>query len=692
MAKLTIKLFGPFQAELDGQPLSDFRSDKVRALLAYLAVSSQRPWSRSFLADLFWSDYPEESAQSNLSNSLWNLRSVIGDIHNRSEFIILNRSTLQFNPKSDYWLDVATFNELIDTSIKPGSSDQGPLLSNFEMALSLSQADFMEGFTIDSPPFETWLVKTRQEIHQKRIQALEWVTLAHESLNNLSTALDYSFEWLTKEPWDERACRLAMQILVRLGQRKKAMDQFELCRIRLAEDLGIEPQKETVLLYTRIQQDSYFSQPEIFPAIAPPEKRLDTGLPPEYLTKALIENLSPMPFFGHQAELDQLDLFFQEVIDRQGKFVCLTGEPGSGKTYLLHEFARRALKKHPDLLLLWGQCSAFTGQGDPYFPFLTVLQMLAGCFEPLIPGEIISLEHLETLWRCLPDMLQSLIDFGPDLLKVHFTDSRHFSLAKSHPAVLPELWHKLDTLLKLSSKNQTRQVAQNEQFTQVLTALSKDHPILLILDDLQWIDDGSASLLFHLGRQLVGKKILIIGAYRSEEVEIPQNDKPHPLYGIISELTAVYGKNCINLADSEGKQFINDLLISEPNALTPSFHQMLYIHTNGHPLFTIELLRGMQLREEIYRDKLGKWVESDHLNWEKLPARVEAVIGRRFKLLPPQCQSLMDAASVQGDVFNVEILSRVLNKPFIEVFNLLSNEVYKRHRLISPQGIQSIGN
>jgi DNA-binding SARP family transcriptional activator len=77
MARLSLQLFGPFQAELDGKPVSGFRSDKIRALLAYLAVEAHRPWSRAILANLLWPDFPEKTAQSNLRNALSNLRRVL---------------------------------------------------------------------------------------------------------------------------------------------------------------------------------------------------------------------------------------------------------------------------------------------------------------------------------------------------------------------------------------------------------------------------------------------------------------------------------------------------------------------------------------------------------------------------------------------------------------------------------------
>jgi len=79
MAHLSLSLLGPFQASLDGEPVTDFESTKVRALLAYLAVEANRPHRRDVLAGLLWPDWPDRDALSNLRYALSNLRQVIGD-------------------------------------------------------------------------------------------------------------------------------------------------------------------------------------------------------------------------------------------------------------------------------------------------------------------------------------------------------------------------------------------------------------------------------------------------------------------------------------------------------------------------------------------------------------------------------------------------------------------------------------
>lgn len=67
-----------------------------------------------------------------------------------------------------------------------------------------------------------------------------------------------------------------------------------------------------------------------------------------------------------------------------------------------------------------------------------------------------------------------------------------------------------------------------EQVTRVRQALARQAPLVLVVDDLQWAEPGSISLLFHLGRQLSGSRILIAGAYRPEEVSLGRDGGRHP--------------------------------------------------------------------------------------------------------------------------------------------------------------------
>jgi DNA-binding SARP family transcriptional activator len=123
MPRLDLNFLGVFSAILDGMPITTFESNKVRALLAYLAVESQRPYSRETLAALLWPDWPDSAARSNLRYALADLRKAIGDRGAEPPFLLITRNTLQFNTESDHRLDVAEYDGLVGA--KPRRSRSG---------------------------------------------------------------------------------------------------------------------------------------------------------------------------------------------------------------------------------------------------------------------------------------------------------------------------------------------------------------------------------------------------------------------------------------------------------------------------------------------------------------------------------------------------------------------------------------
>jgi len=94
MARLSLSLLGSFQVTLDGRPATGFKSNKERALLAYLAVEADRPHRREVLAGLLWPDWPDREALSNLRYALSNLRQAIGDRTAEPPFLIIARDAL----------------------------------------------------------------------------------------------------------------------------------------------------------------------------------------------------------------------------------------------------------------------------------------------------------------------------------------------------------------------------------------------------------------------------------------------------------------------------------------------------------------------------------------------------------------------------------------------------------------------
>src|SRR5215470_14566656 len=114
MARLSLSLLGAVQLSLDSAAVTTLDSDKVRALLIYLAIEAQQPHRRERLVGLLWPESAEGAARRSLNQALYNLRQAIDDQTATPPYLHIRREALQFNIASDHTLDVATFTTLLD--------------------------------------------------------------------------------------------------------------------------------------------------------------------------------------------------------------------------------------------------------------------------------------------------------------------------------------------------------------------------------------------------------------------------------------------------------------------------------------------------------------------------------------------------------------------------------------------------
>ena len=97
MTHLTLTLLGSFHVVREGVAINHFRSDKVRALLAYLAVEAARPHARASLCGLLWPDQSNAASLHNLSQTLLRMRESLGDMRRSTAFLDISRSAIQWN-------------------------------------------------------------------------------------------------------------------------------------------------------------------------------------------------------------------------------------------------------------------------------------------------------------------------------------------------------------------------------------------------------------------------------------------------------------------------------------------------------------------------------------------------------------------------------------------------------------------
>ncbi|MHB8625332.1 MAG: AfsR/SARP family transcriptional regulator [Aggregatilineales bacterium] len=113
MRTLSLSLLGSFQVRVEGVPVSHFPYVKLQALLAFLAVESDRPHRRETLAEMLWPDQPDQVARNNLRQSLSRLRKILHEDTADRPHLLVTTETIQLNAASDFELDVATFSALL---------------------------------------------------------------------------------------------------------------------------------------------------------------------------------------------------------------------------------------------------------------------------------------------------------------------------------------------------------------------------------------------------------------------------------------------------------------------------------------------------------------------------------------------------------------------------------------------------
>ena len=680
MSTLQIALLGSFQVSLEGQPVTAFESDKVRALLAYLVVEAAQPHRRETLSALLWPEMPETAARSNLRHVLANLRRAIDDYNADPPYLHITRQTIQFNQASQHELDTAVF------SFPSHTNQQRKTMA------ALYRGDFLAGFSIDSSTaFDEWAAVKREQFHRRMRQALHDLADAYAQRGQYEPALAFAQRQVTMEPWDEAAHQQLIRLLALADQRPAALAQYAACCRILKEELGISPTETTTTLHQNIRDGTW---PDDAARLLRPRYVFEETA----TSTSLSGGVAPPPplFVARDQELTQLNQFLNQACTNHNHVAFITGEPGSGKTTLMHAFARQAMAVHPDLLVVSGKCSAYTGSGDPYLPFLEITQMLTGNVEAQWETGDISTDHARRLWTVLPQVAEALLGNGRLLLNRFITSADLLPRAQARTRhQSPEQVPWLAQLAKWVQAGETVvPVSQTDLFAQfagLLETLARQWPLLLLLDDLQWIDSGSLNLLFHLGQHLRGSGIFILGAYRPGDVALGRDGQPHPLTGLINEFQRTFGPNQVDLSGGGGRPFIDALLDSEPNRLDETFRQELHRQTGGQALFTVELLRGLQERGDLIRNDDDQWVASSHLDWDISPARVEAAIAGRISRLPASCRTALTIASVEGETFTAEVVAHIQKTQEQETVRCLSGDLSRQHRLVTAQSRQHLG-
>ena len=255
-----------------------------------------------------------------------------------------------------------------------------------------------------------------------------------------------------------------------------------------------------------------------------------------------------LPFVGRRRELDLLIEAQEEARAGVGHTILLEGEAGLGKSRLMEEF--RGLVEANGRLCLRGRCS-FRG-GRNFEPFVEALEEFARCSRDDGADEVAGAGGTRAVPGALFSTLNMLLDPSTRL----------------EPHSREQLWYLIDSLLK--------HIAERE-------------PLVLMLDDLHWADEGTLSLLSHVTRNLSGSRLLLVGSFRPEEL---RGTGEHPLEDLIRMLSTVstFARVALEPLNRRETEALVGAVFADPGlgqAMSPTLHK----RAQGNPFFTIEILR-----------------------------------------------------------------------------------------------------
>ncbi len=346
-------------------------------------------------------------------------------------------------------------------------------------------------------------------------------------------------------------------------------------------------------------------------------RRRHVPLPPS-LTSVLCTQVA---LLGRDSEIETLWKVWRAALAGRQQIALITSEAGGGKTRLAFEFARSAA---PEATLLTGVCDREAL--FPFAPFVTMLRWLVRTGDPsTLQGLLNEIAGSDELAQLVPEITKGMLRTAPEIEAT--AESRRFRMF--------------------------------DAFAQLLVALSRACPMLLLFEDVHWADGGSLLFLRHLIRSTKGAALCILMTYRENEPDSGSFSEE-----ILHDLQREFAATRIRLsglATDHVHCFVDSWT---DHSATPQLKDWIAATTEGNPLFMTEMLT--HLAETGGVDGKLAAAASTHLG---LPEGIRYVIRRRFARLSPASKKLLTLGAVIGREFSLPLIEMLLDMPEDEVLD-----------------------
>jgi predicted ATPase/signal transduction histidine kinase/CheY-like chemotaxis protein len=349
--------------------------------------------------------------------------------------------------------------------------------------------------------------------------------------------------------------------------------------------------------------------------------------------------------YGREKEIQQLLNAFDRVANAQEPNILLLvrGYSGIGKTTLINELHKPLTRQRG--YFISGKFDQFK-RNIPFFAFIQAFQQLV--LQLLTEPEEKIIYWRQQLLSALGNKGQIIIDVIPQVEMI-------IGPQPSVPVLKP-------------AENQNRFNAVLQSFIRVFA--NKQHPLVIVLDDLQWSDLATLNLMELLMSDNDNSYLLIIGAYRSNEVH-----DVHPLTKLLSSLSAKRTIEEIALGPlpiESVNDLVSDTLFCDKDK-SSSLSKLVFNKTQGNPFFVIMFLTNLAKDNLIYFSfKTGSWEWSmPAIDSRDITSNVVDMMTERIQKLPTETQELLSLAASIGNQFTLHLLALVYEHSAHHTYSVL---------------------
>ena len=323
------------------------------------------------------------------------------------------------------------------------------------------------------------------------------------------------------------------------------------------------------------------------------------------------------PFVGRQKELRHLLDCYERAKKGQGQVVGIVGEPGVGKSRLILQV--KGAIPTDECTCLQGECLHY-GEATPYLPVLNILRFYFGLEEG--EPEPLAKRKMKDKVRGLDERLETFLPPLHEILSLRVED---------------------DAYLKLEP--QKRRERTFEAIRNLWIRESQSRPLIVIVEDLHWMDKTSQEFLDHLIGRLMGARLLLLLLYRPEYSN-PWASKTYYSQISLDEFPPEASMEMVHALFAEGQ-------------VAPDLRDLILKKAAGNALFMEEFSRAL-LERGCIRQSDGHYALAVAPAEIKVPETIQGIIGARIDGLEEAIKQTIQVASVIGREFPLGILQRVL--------------------------------